>query len=221
MLVNTTVADKKMQYFTVASKVEYTIINQYITYCVLRYYGCVSETQYLFVNQSSKGFRNNNKGEKMGTELVATLFVIGIILLILEVVVPGGILGLFGIIALITAIILTVDSLAQGFLYVSLLLLTQAGLFFLSFRMPQTRFIREIIPLKTCQTQKDGYVVPKQSFAIFLNKQGTSLSQLRPAGTADFGGERLDVVTEGMFIPSGSTIKVIDVEGTRIIVRQV
>ena len=157
----------------------------------------------------------------METGLVAALFVLGIIFLILEVFVPGGILGLFGIIVLITGIMLTVDSLAQGILYVSLLLLTQAGLFLLSFRMPQTRFIREIIALKTCQTQKEGYVVPKKSFAIFLNKQGTSLSQLRPAGIADFGGERLDVVTEGMFVPSGSSIKVIAVEGTRIIVRQV
>lgn len=157
----------------------------------------------------------------MGTELVVTLFVLGIVLIILEIFVPGGILGLFGIIALITGIMLTVDTLAQGVFYVILLLLTLAGLFALSFRMPQTRFMWEKIALKTSQAQKEGYVPPKQSFAIYLNKQGIALSQLRPAGTADFSGERLDVVTEGVFVTSGSKVKVIAVEGTRIIVRQV
>ncbi len=156
----------------------------------------------------------------MGTGLVVALFVLGIILLIPEIFVPGGILGLFGIIALITGIVLTVDTLAQGVFYVSLLLLTLAGLFALSFRMTQ-RFIWERVTLKTCQNQKEGYVAPKQSFANLLDKQGIALSQLRPAGTADFSGERLDVVTEGAFVTSGSRIKVIAVEGTRVIVRQV
>ena len=90
----------------------------------------------------------------MGTGSVVALFVVGIIFLILEIFVPGGILGLFGIIALITGIMQTVDSLAQGLFYVSLLLLTLAGLFALSFRMPQTRFMWERLALKTCQTQE-------------------------------------------------------------------
>ena len=156
----------------------------------------------------------------MGTGLVVALFVLGIVLLILEIFVPGGILGLFGIIALITGIMLTVDTIAQGVFYVSLLLITLAGLFALSFRMPQTRFMWERLTLKTCQTQKEGYVAPKQCFDSFLDKQGIALSQLRPAGTADFSGVRLDVVTEGAFVTSGSSIKVIAVEGTRVIVRQ-
>lgn len=152
----------------------------------------------------------------MGTGLVVTLFVLGIVLLILEIFVPGGILGLFGIIAVITVIMLTVDSLAQRVFFISLLLLTLAGI---SFYL--TPFIWERFALKTRQAPKDGYLAPKQSYEVFLNKQGIALCQLRPAGTAEFCGERLDVVTEGAFVTSGSRIKVIAVEGTRIIVRQI
>ncbi|EGW40022.1 NfeD family protein [Desulfosporosinus sp. OT] len=157
----------------------------------------------------------------MGTGLIVALFVSGIVLLILEIFVPGGILGLFGIIALIAGIMQTVDTLAQGVLCVTLLLIALAGFFALCFRMIQTCRMWERITLKTCQTQKEGYVLPKKSLAIFLGKQGITLSQLRPSGTADFCGERLDVVTEGTFVTSGSRIKVIAVEGTRVIVRQV
>jgi len=160
-------------------------------------------------------------GEKMGTGLITGLFALGIILIILEIFVPGGILGLFGITALITGIMLTVDTVAQGVFFISLLLITLAGLFLLSLRMPQTRYMWDRVTLKTCQTQKEGYVTPKQSFAILLDKQGIALSQLRPAGTAEFSGERFDVVTEGAFVTCGSRIKVIAVEGRRVIVRQV
>lgn len=158
-------------------------------------------------------------GENVGTGFVGTLFILGVILLFLEIFVPGGILGLFGTIALITWIMLTVNSIAQGILYVSLLLITLAGLFVLSLRF-KIHFIQEKFALKTCQSKKDGYVTLDRSYETFLDKQGVALCQLRPAGMADFSGERLAVVTEGAFVTSGSKIKVIAVEGTRVIVRQ-
>ncbi len=49
---------------------------------------------------------------------------------------------------------------------------------------------------------------------------GTSLSQLRPAGRAEFGGRVLDVVTRGEFIEGGAAIVVIKVEGNRVVVRK-
>lgn len=157
----------------------------------------------------------------MGTGLIVTLFILGIALLFLEIFVPGGILGLVGLAALITGIVLCVDSFAQGVFFISLLLLTLTGLLALSFRLPQTRFIWERFSLKTCQTSKGGYVTPNRNYEIYLNQHGIALCQLRPAGTADFGGERLDVVTEGAFVMSGTKIKVIAVEGTRVVVRQI
>lgn len=157
----------------------------------------------------------------MGTGFIVALFVLGIILLFLEIFVPGGILGLLGIIALITGIMLSVDSLALGLIYVSLLLITLGVLIALSFRFSKTRSFWERFALLTRQTKQEGYVAPKPSYENFLGRQGVALSQLRPAGTADFNGVRLDVVTEGGFIPNGSKISVIAVEGTRVIVRQV
>lgn len=157
----------------------------------------------------------------MGTGFVVTLFVLGIVLLFLEIFVPGGILGFLGIVALITGIMLTVDSLLQGLFYVCLLLFALAVLIVLSFRFSQTRRFWERFALKTRQTKKEGYVAPKPSYENFIGTKGVALSQLRPAGTADFSGERLDVVTEGGFIANGSKILVIAVEGTRVIVRQI
>ena len=90
----------------------------------------------------------------------------------------------------------------------------------LSFRFPATRRFWQKFSLSARQTNKEGYVAPKPSYEKYVGRYGTAITQLRPAGTADFDGERLDVVTEGGFVKSGSRIKVIAVEGTRIIVRE-
>ena len=54
-----------------------------------------------------------------------------------------------------------------------------------------------------------------------LGQVGTATSMLRPAGLAKFGDRYIDVVTEGDFIPPGTPIQVVEVEGTRIVVKKV
>lgn len=50
---------------------------------------------------------------------------------------------------------------------------------------------------------------------------GTAITDLRPAGTALFGEERIDVVSESAWITEGTPIKVISAEGYRHVVRAV
>jgi membrane-bound serine protease (ClpP class) len=51
-----------------------------------------------------------------------------------------------------------------------------------------------------------------------VGQEGVSLTDLRPSGMAKVGGERLDVVTEGEYIPAGQRIKVLRSEGYRHVV---
>ena len=50
---------------------------------------------------------------------------------------------------------------------------------------------------------------------------GVALTDLRPAGAAQFGDERLDVVSEAGWIPAGSPVRVLRSEGYRHVVRAV
>ena len=153
---------------------------------------------------------------------ISALFVIGIVLLAVEVfVIPGfGVSGVLGIAALITGIFLVTDSLLEGLLFTAATLMALGIFIYLSFRSPRTRRLWQKFSLSTRQTTKGGYVAPKVQYETYLGRVGISLTQLRPAGTADFDGEHLDVVTEGGFIGHGTGIRVIAVEGTRIIVRE-
>ena len=56
---------------------------------------------------------------------------------------------------------------------------------------------------------------------MLLGKVGTATSMLGFAGRAIFTDRYVDVVTEGEFIPPGTLVQVIEVEGTRIVVKRV
>lgn len=71
------------------------------------------------------------------------------------------------------------------------------------------------------QKNDEGYVAPNPEYKNYLNKNGQALTVLRPAGTAIIDGDRLDVVTEGDYIQQGETVRVVAVEGVRIVVSAV
>jgi membrane-bound ClpP family serine protease len=148
--------------------------------------------------------------------IIISLIVLGVFFLALEVfVIPGfGVSGILGIAALTTGIFL------EGVLYTGGVLILLGIITYLSFRSARTRRLWQKFSLTTRQTSKGGYVAPKVQNETYLGRVGISLTLLRPAGTADFDGQHLDVVTEGGFIGPGTGIRVIAVEGTRIIVRE-
>ena len=55
----------------------------------------------------------------------------------------------------------------------------------------------------------------------FLGAIGVCSTDLRPSGTVIVEGEPLDVVTEGNFVQQGNIVKIINVDGSRILVRQI
>ena len=74
--------------------------------------------------------------------------------------------------------------------------------------------------LKDQLTTGQGYVsaTPQEEL---VGKTGKTMTDLRPAGTAWIEGRPVDVVAEGVFLKKGAMVKVIAVEGMRVVVRQV
>lgn len=52
-----------------------------------------------------------------------------------------------------------------------------------------------------------------------LGKEGTAITQLRPAGLAMIDGKKVDVVTTGEFIDRGAEVVVVDVSSNRVMVK--
>lgn len=69
------------------------------------------------------------------------------------------------------------------------------------------------------QASQDGYV-SAPSRQDLVGKSGIAMSELRPAGTAEIDGERVDVISEGDWMPKGSAIVVVKAEAMRVVVRR-
>ena len=70
------------------------------------------------------------------------------------------------------------------------------------------------------QKNRDGYTSVTDKSRL-LGAIGVCATDLRPAGTITVEGEPVDVVTEGGFVKQGDIVKIINVDGSRVLVRQV
>lgn len=87
-----------------------------------------------------------------------------------------------------------------------------AGFFVWLRFFPQSRFGRRFV-----SDRQIGDLGNEQPDLVGLT--GTALTNLRPSGTATLGGRRVDVVTEGAMVARGAPVRVIAVEGLRVVVR--
>ncbi len=148
------------------------------------------------------------------------LFIIGLILLALELFVPSfGILGILGSACLIAGVIRaaydTGDALRSlGIAFAAAVVVIAIVAWIFKERGIWNRFI-----LRDELTADKGYSSVKERTEL-LGLEGVSITALRPAGTAVIGIERVDVVTEGGFIAANSPVKVIKVEGARVVVTE-
>jgi membrane-bound serine protease (ClpP class) len=85
--------------------------------------------------------------------------------------------------------------------------------------LPRLPFGRRLV-LGSDMQAAQGYASPPAGDHLQLGHTGKALSPLRPAGIADIDGARVDVVSDGGFIPAGAAIEVIRVDGNRIVVRE-
>jgi membrane-bound serine protease (ClpP class) len=63
--------------------------------------------------------------------------------------------------------------------------------------------------------------LPIAEVDVGVGDWGMALSALRPAGKARFGDEVLDVLTDGDFIEAGRQVRIVELEGNRIVVADV
>lgn len=152
--------------------------------------------------------------------ILFALLIAGYLLILAEFVVPGGILGVIGAICLLAAGIM-------GFFHfdtITALMILLAELF--------SGVILTIIwfryffdsPLGNTLVHKDS-LANASSDAIddlsgLTDVIGTTVTPLRPSGTATLNGKRYDVLTEGKMVDSGKQIKVVKIDGSHIIVRE-
>lgn len=151
------------------------------------------------------------------------LFAIGLLLLLAEVfLIPGfGLAGIGGAAAILASIFLTFGNMVQATYSILIALgLSIAGFFLLIRFIPSTRAWRKFV-LSTEQKKELGYTVGTKDLKRLTGKEGIAITPLRPSGIVEVNGKKLNALTLGEYVDSNTKIKIISVEGNKIVVEAV
>ncbi len=153
--------------------------------------------------------------------LSAVCFLLGFILIIVEMYLPGfGAPGVTGSILLFLGVIFTARTFFEVLILIIIILALLAMALVVVIQSAAKGRLSKHLILNESQLKEAGYI-GMEDLEYFLNKEGRALTTLRPSGTADFDGVRLDVVTDGEFIQKDTLVKITKVQGRRIVVKAV
>lgn len=152
--------------------------------------------------------------------LDTVLLVAGVVLVGLEIVVPGGILGSIGIISLIAGFFFFLGGGWDAFVIVGGTVAVLAAICALLFWLIPSSVSWNPFVLREKQKNSEGYT-GAGDYSAYLGKKGKVIAPLRPAGTVIIDGERMDVVSFGDYIDKDVEIEVVKIEGSKLLVKQV
>ena len=155
-----------------------------------------------------------------GMTTYIALVLAGAFLMVLEVFLPGGVLGMLGVVALLAASYVAVATYGgvAGYLLAAAAILLGCLMVYLVVRIFPNTFVGKKLSLPTDMKESRADDI---GLVELVGAEGVAATILRPAGFADIGGKRVDVVTRGENIEQGAKVRVVEVEGNRVVVEKI
>ncbi len=147
------------------------------------------------------------------------IIVMGFILLLMEIfLIPGlTIFGIMGILAVLGGIVYSYFSIGTTFaIYAFLGSAAISGI--LVTWVTKTKAWDKLVQ-HTSENLLDGFRSSNEDLEFLRGKKGYALTRLRPSGTAIIDEQRVDVVSEGIFIDKDTPLEVVKVAGNKVVVR--
>lgn len=150
--------------------------------------------------------------------IMLIVYLLGLLLIIIDgKVINDGTLATIGLACMLTAVALTAPNLYAGmYAVIGVLLGGFSSLFFL--KVFKRRDMWSKLTLVDQLTKEAGYNSMNEEYEQLLNEEGKTVSNLRPVGTVRIKNKNYSAISNGQWIPENTKIKVVDVDGTRILV---
>ena len=148
------------------------------------------------------------------------IFIIGLVLLLLEFFVPGGIVGIIGGALIIISLLFAGASITHmAYSIIIAMFIAVIGMVILMKFFGKKLHVFNKLVLRDATTTEEGYVSNTNRIEL-IGRVGEAITALRPAGVISIDYERIDSVSDGSYIDKGKQVEVIKVEGSRIVVRE-
>ena len=151
---------------------------------------------------------------------MVAVFLGGILCIIIEMLLPTvGLLAGVGVAAMLYSVVLALGGDVDAILAMLGAVVLAVVIFALIVKkLPSSKLWNRFV-LHDQSTSKRGFVSAAPREAL-VGRTGVVTTELRPSGTADIDGKPVDVVSEGAFLPKGTEVRVVTVEGARVVVRK-
>ena len=145
--------------------------------------------------------------------MIIIIFLCGILAMFVEIFIPGGILGLLGLLAVLGSILW---AFVEGRTGLGMTLLVSTIALAPIFLYLWKHFVGHLFALNS----NDAVTAALPPRADIVGNAGESVTPLRPSGVARIDGRRVDVVTRGEMLEKGTPVIVIEMAGNRTIVKE-
>ena len=152
--------------------------------------------------------------------LFLPLFLVGTILLIIEMFTPGfGVAGVSGIICFIAAVIVGAKNLAQALFLTGIALIITGVIAGIFIWLVSAGKLPSPLVLRNSAKKEEGFISGKDNSSL-IGKAGVTVTDLRPAGKVKIEEQIYDVVSNGEFIGAETEIEIISADSNRIAVKR-
>lgn len=153
--------------------------------------------------------------------LIFIIYLLGLFLIIIDGnFVNDGTLGVIGLVLMLVSVAIAAPNFFAG-LYAIIGVLAGGAGSLLFLKVFHKRNLWGKLTLKDRLTSEAGYQTMNQEYASLVDKQGITISVLRPVGTIRIDGKEYSGVSNGQWIEKGTAVKVVEVDGTKILVEEV
>jgi membrane-bound serine protease (ClpP class) len=144
----------------------------------------------------------------------AIFLFVGLMCMVLELFVPSG--GFLGLLALASVVFGVYGLFQQGHAWVA----SGVIVFYIASYWMMVKLMIRRLDFKSSMTPETSSSVDSRIIDL-VGKEGMTLTPLHPAGMALIEERKVDVVTLGDYIEKDVPIRVVDISGNRVVVRQV
>ncbi|MDF2988317.1 MAG: hypothetical protein K0R50_3827 [Eubacterium sp.] len=151
----------------------------------------------------------------------AVCFILGLALVIFEMFHPGlSFPGILGGILIIVGVVLTAKTLMDVLILIILVLAILGIALTIVVHSATKGHLSRVLVLSD-SLDKEVKNTMYEDLDYFVGNEGVTLTPLRPSGSTDFDGVRLDVISDGEFIDKGRRVKIIRMEDRKFIVKEI
>ncbi|TDM13104.1 serine protease [Macrococcus lamae] len=149
------------------------------------------------------------------------LFLAGIILVIMELFVIGLVLGIVGMMMIVSSFLLIGNDIEKMSVLVAscLIIAVIEWVIIVKFFGKKVPLFNKVI--LTDATSKEAGYTSHDDRSHLVGQIAVTTTPFRPSGIIALGQDRIDAVSEGGFIGQNKEVRIIFVEGTRVVVREI